>query len=88
MNTDTMKFHAHQALPEDLAHKIFEAVRGVMPANMHGPLAHDYADQASKEIQQAVADAFAELTFKLINRRTPTENYTKRALAMPSVKDS
>ncbi len=68
------QFTGHGALPEELKHQIFESIRtGIQEAANRGPLdmnnLHRIADETCIDVQQAVADHMADLTWKLINRR-------------------
>lgn len=72
---DTSQFRAHQALPEELAHKIFEAIddavqrASMTPVNPGDMELHTLSDDASARVQQAVAEAYSELIWKLLNRK-------------------
>jgi hypothetical protein len=69
------QFRAHRAISEELAHEIFEAVleaveRGYELGSHSGTSGvYGIADDISARIQQAVANAHAELMWKLLNRR-------------------
>lgn len=73
------QFSGHKALPEDLQHVIFEAIRNAaqevwsMPANgddvANMRKLHRISDMASIEVQQAVADHTTDLMWSLMNRR-------------------
>lgn len=73
MATDLTQFDAHGALPEDLAHEIFETIFMTMLDkidNLSAEEIHKIANATSRKIQTAVADHMIEIQWKMLNRRT------------------
>ena len=68
------QFDANGALPEDLAHEIFETVRTLMmnfaDYEQHTKEdVHRAANTASRAIQASVANHMAAIQWKMLNRR-------------------
>lgn len=65
------QFDAHGALPEDLAHEIFETIHHAIRNNSNHSYEeiHRAANEASRAIQASVANHMATIQWKMLNRR-------------------